>query len=125
MKKIFGVFTAAVLLSICGSAQEYLSPVTTYYMKSNVILERNSNVQMNIIGNPAKDVVVLQISDPNTTQYELTLYSSTGRKVSTILYDHPAGVSTKIINVSQLQRGMYFLVAWNNNLKRSLRVILQ
>jgi hypothetical protein len=125
MKKIYAVFTAALFLSISAFSQQYYNPVTTVYTKSNVMLERNSKVQLNIIGNPATNAITLQISNPVQTKYELSLYSSTGKKVSTVLYEHPAGVSTKAIYVSQLQRGMYFLVALSKDERTSLQVVVQ
>jgi hypothetical protein len=125
MKKVFTFLTAAIVLSITCYSQQYNNPVTSVYTKSNVMLERTSAVQMIIIGNPARNMVVLQISNPIETKYELSLYSSSGRKVTTMLYDHPAGVSTKTISVSGLKQGLYFLVALSKTERRSLQLILQ
>jgi hypothetical protein len=74
MKKIYAVFTAALFLLVSAFSQQYYNPVTTVYTKSNVMLERNSKVQMNIMGNPATNAVTLQISNPVQTKYELSLY---------------------------------------------------
>lgn len=123
MKKIYTVAAALVLISFSARSQQNSGNVS--YANNGIQIQHNSSVQMNIIGNPARDVVTLQISNPNTTKYELSLFSSTGRKVSTTLYDHPAGVSTKTITVAGLQRGMYFLVATGGTEKRSLQVLLQ
>lgn len=130
MKKLSTLVTAAVLFSVYGFAQQvdYPNSVTTYYMKQNVAWMRSPGVQMNIIGNPAKDVIVLQLRDPATKQYELSLYNSSGVKVSSTLYEHTGGVSTKKIDIAQLKPGMYFLVAWNKDIgqkPRTMRVAVQ
>src|SRR5690349_2235972 len=106
MKKICTVLSAAILLSVSAIGQFYNT--SNAYNANN---ERSLKIQMNIIGTPARNAITLQINNPTSTKYELSLYSSTGRKVTTLLYDHPAGVSTKTIYVSQLEQGMYYLVA--------------
>lgn len=129
MKKAFTLITA-VVFSVCGFGQRtnYANSVTTYYMKQNVMWTRSPGIQMNIIGNPAKDMIVLQLKDPHAKQYELSLYNASGVRVSSTLYEHPAGVSTKTIDIANLKPGMYFLVAWNKeNAQRSpaMRVVVQ
>ncbi|MEP6466049.1 MAG: T9SS type A sorting domain-containing protein [Parafilimonas sp.] len=120
MKKIYTVVAFIVFLSISAFSQQYTS-----YDNSGAIIEHPGSVQMHIIGNPVKDIITLQISNPMSVAYELSVYSETGRKVSTMIYDHPAGVSTKAISVSELPDGIYFLVATSNNGKQTFKVIKQ
>ena len=124
MKKIYTLTIALVLISISLYSQDYTNTASTY-TKTNVMVERSSKVQMNVVGNPVKDNIVLQISNPYSTQYEICIFSNTGRKVSTTLYNHQAGVSTKNIYVSELQRGLYFLVLTSKNEQHSMKVVLQ
>jgi len=55
----------------------------------------------------------------------LSLYSSAGRKVTAESYEHPAGVSTKQIYVSQLPPGIYHLVILNQYERKSVEIIKQ
>lgn len=124
MKKIYTVLTAVIFISISAHSQ-YNIGSNAYQANNGVLLEHSSKEQMNILGNPVKDLLTLQISNPDAKQYELSLYSSNGTKVTTVVYNHPSGVSTKTISVSQFQRGMYFLVATSKTERRSLQVLLQ
>lgn len=120
MKKIYTVIVAVVCLYLSGFSQQYTS-----YSNSGVQIQHNGSVQMNIIGNPVKDVITLQISNPISTKYELSVFSESGRKLSTMMYDHPRGVSTKAISVSNLPHGIYFFVATSNEGKQSFKVLKQ
>jgi hypothetical protein len=120
MKKIYTVLAAVVLFSFTAISQQYTS-----YNNSGVQIQHDGRVQMNIIGNPVKDIITLQISNPISTKYEFSLFTESGRKVSTMLYEHPAGVSTKTISVSNLEHGIYFLVAASDNGKQSFKVLKQ
>lgn len=120
MKKVYTFVAAVVFLSFSALSQQYTS-----YDNSSVQLQHDGRVQLNIIGNPVKDVITLQISNPISTKYELSLFSESGTKVSTMIYDHPRGVSTKTISVSDLQHGIYFLVATSNEGKQSFKVLKQ
>ena len=130
MKKIYTVIAAVVMLSSSVKAQQ------ESFEKSNNIAHQikcsyataNDNIvstKVAVIGNPVKDILTLQIANPNSTKYELSLYSSTGRKVTTELYEHPAGVSTKRIYVSQLSPGIYRLVLLNKYERQSIEILKQ
>lgn len=129
MKKIYTAAIAVILLSVSAFSQQNfnLSNNVGHHINiSNASVTENGVVsKMTIIGNPAKDVIHLQVSNPNAVNYELSLYNERGTKVTTMLYNHPAGVSTKDIYVSQFQAGIYFLVARSVNEKRSMQIILQ
>jgi hypothetical protein len=123
MKKIYTVVTAAILLFFSANSQHFTRNVD--YADNNVQIEHNSAEQMKIVGSPVRNIITLQISNPVSTKYELSLYTSTGRKVSTELYNHPAGVSTKTMYTSNLERGIYFLVATSEYGRRSIEVLIQ
>lgn len=130
MKKIYTVVAAVMFLSMSAKSQQQTfteSNNVGHHIKYNNATANDNFVssKMYIIGNPVKDVITLQISNPNQTKYELSLYSVTGRKLISMLYDHPAGVSTKQIYVSELQHGMYYLVATSEYEKRSLKILVQ
>ena len=124
MKKICTIVAAAVLLSVSSFGQSY-TVSNAYNANNGILFERSSKTQMNVIGTPSRNAVTLQISNPSPAKYELSLYSSTGRKVTTVLYDHPAGVSTETIYVPELQHGMYYLVAVSANEQRSINILIQ
>jgi hypothetical protein len=123
MKKIYTVVAAAVLLSFSANSQHFTRNVD--FADNSVQIAHNPAVQMKIVGNPVRNSITLQISNPISTKYELGLYTSTGRKVSTELYNHPAGVSTKTIYTSNLERGIYFIVATSEYGRRSIEVLIQ
>ena len=124
MRKICTIVAAAVLLSVSSFAQSY-TVSNGYNANNGILFEHSSKTQMNVIGTPSRNAVTLQISNPSPAKYELSLYSSTGRKVTTVLYDHPAGVSTETIYVPELQHGMYYLVAVSANEQRSINILIQ
>jgi hypothetical protein len=126
MKKIYAVITAAFFFLGIATAQQnyYMTEVANNAGKTSAIIY-NANSQMAIIGNPVRNTIVLRISNPNNTKYELVLYSSTGEKVTSVLYDHPGGVSTKTIYVADLKPGYYYLDAINKNEVQSLTFVVQ
>ena len=129
MKKIYTVLTAVVLLSVSAISQQSFNVSNNaghHINVSNVSVTENLvPTKMTIIGNPVKDALILQINNPNAVKYELSLYTENGTKVTSILYNHPAGVTTKKIYVSHLEHGMYFLVVRSANEKLSAAVLVQ
>jgi hypothetical protein len=129
MKKIYTVLTAVILLSVSAISQQSfnVSNNAGHHINSSKVATTENLVptKMTIIGNPVKDALILQINNPNAVKYELSLYTENGTKVTSILYNHPAGVTTKKIYVSQLERGMYFLVVRSANEKLSAAVLVQ
>ncbi|MBV9963940.1 MAG: T9SS type A sorting domain-containing protein [Parafilimonas sp.] len=130
MKKIYTVIVAVAALSFSLKAQQ------ESFEKTNNVAHQinysyataNDNIvstQISVIGNPVRDILTLQIANPNSTKYELSLYSSAGRKVTAESYEHPAGVSTKQIYVSQLPPGIYHLVILNQYERKSVEIIKQ
>jgi hypothetical protein len=126
MKKIYAVIAAAIFFVGIATAQQsyYTTEASNNTGKTGPIIY-NASSQMAIIGNPARNAIVLQVSNPNNTKYELVLYSSTGEKVTSLLYDHPGGVSTKTIYVSDLKPGFYYLDAINKNEAQTLKLVVQ
>ncbi len=130
MKKLYTVIASVALLSFSATAQQETfsnsNNVGHHIKYSNAVANDNLvSTKINLMGNPVKDVITLQINNPNQTKYELSLYSSTGRKVISMLYDHPPGVSTKQVYVSELERGTYFLVASSEYEKKSIEILKQ
>lgn len=126
MKKIYAVLIAAIFFAGSAIAQQsyYTTEASNNTGKTGAIIY-NASSQMTIIGNPARNEIILQVSNPNNIKYELVLYSLTGEKVTSLLYDHPGGISTKTIYVSDLKPGMYYLDAINKNEVQSLKIVVQ
>ncbi len=120
MKKIYTVLAAALFIFSSVYSQQSIS-----YANSGVLIKHDGSIQMNVIGNPVRNVITLQISNPVSTKYELSLFTENGQKVTTMLYDHPAGISTKQIYVSSLPHGFYFLVATTNTGRQSLKLFIE
>ncbi|MEO8711971.1 MAG: T9SS type A sorting domain-containing protein [Parafilimonas sp.] len=129
MKKIYTVLTAVILLSVSAISQQSFNVsnnIGHHINISNVAATENLvPTKMTIIGNPVRDAIILQINNPDAVKYELSLYNENGTKVSSILYNHPAGVSTETMYVSQLEHGMYFLIARSANEKLSMNLLVE
>jgi hypothetical protein len=126
MKKIYAVIIAAIFFVGVTIAQQnyYMTEVANNTGKAGPVIY-NASSKMTIIGNPVRNTIVLEVSNPNATKYELVLYSSTGEKVTSLLYNHPGGVSTKTIYVDDLKPGYYYLDAINKNEVQSLKLVVQ
>ena len=126
MKKLFTSIFAASL--ICFTVHAQISP---YYTNAaaNDIVGKQSMVKtpaaINLVSNSVKGAINIKISNPNSSRYEISLYSTNGQKITSILYDHPAGVSLKTMYVSPGVHGMYYLVAIGEGEKHSMKVFIQ
>ena len=101
MKKVF-IVAALVLISSAAFTQTY--------NQSNLFYNTNKTY-VRFVENPAKGQINIQISNPYSEKYNLSLYSLAGQKITETSFTHPGGVSTTTLYVSVNLRGMYFLVA--------------
>lgn len=115
MKKIFTIL-AATLITFTAFSQTY-NQSSLFYNTNKTYIRLDEN--------PVKGQVNIQISNPYTEKYDLSLYSLNGEKVSEISFTHPGGVSTKTMYIPDGIKGLYFLVARTPEGKQSLKVFIQ
>ena len=72
--------------------------ITPYFQKANII-------EVNIFPNPAKHILNIQISNENQSYLDMEVISSTGQVKKKINFKH----EIEQINISDLQKGIYFL----------------
>jgi hypothetical protein len=126
MKKLFTSIFAAILIFFTVHAQ-----ISPYYTNAavNDIVGKQSMVKtaavINLVSNSVKGTINIKISNPNNSRYEISLYSTNGQKIPSILYDHPAGVSLKTMYVPSGVQGMYYLVVIGEGEKHSMKVFVQ
>lgn len=120
MKKLI-ILVAVCLISVASFSQSYFQQ-SVY---NNSTAENKYKTSVNIIGNPARGEINIRLSNANNAKYDMSLYSNTGQKVTSIAYDHPGGVSTKTIYVPEGVKGLYYLVVLTNNEKQSIKVFIQ
>lgn len=114
MKKIF-IASLILLVSKLSVAQpDY---------KSNVA--NTSVASVRVIGNPTHDAINIQLNDPLSEKYDLSLYSLSGQKITSLSFTNPVGVSSKEMYLPQGLEGMYFLVATTKNGRISIKILIQ
>ena len=124
MKKAFTVF-AAIFFSGAAFTQ------TIYTINNNRIpgnalaTQIAPGTRINIMQNPVRGAINFQITNPLNTKYEISLYSGNGQKVTSILYEHPAGTSLKTMYVPTGVKGMYYLVVRSQSEKRTAKILIE
>src|SRR5579885_1261539 len=91
--------------------------------KSNVVNPSVASVR--VIGNPVHGVINIQLSDPVSEKYDLSLYSMDGQKITSLSFINPVGVSSKEIYLRSGMGGMYLFVATTKNGRISMKVLIQ
>jgi uncharacterized protein YxeA len=115
MKKAF-IIAALMLISSAAFTQAY--------NQSNLFYNTNKTY-VRFVENPAKGQINIQISNPYSEKYDLSLYSLAGQKITETSFAHTGGVSTITLYVPVNLRGMYFLVAKTTEGHQSLKILIQ
>ncbi len=120
MKKLI-ILVAIFFTSLSVFSQSYFQQ-SVY---NNSTAENANRTLVNIIGNPARGAINIRLSNPNSTKYDMSLYSLNGQKITSISYNHPGGVSTKTIYTPAGLSGLYYLVILTENEKQSIKIFIQ
>ncbi|HRH49635.1 MAG TPA: hypothetical protein PLP23_12845 [Panacibacter sp.] len=92
---------------------------------SIIILRKNgSSAIIDLLGNPVKDVINLNISNDAASVYELALYTMDGRKILSQRYAHPGGSGKVSLKVPGNVRGNCILRISNGTNEQSLKIIV-
>lgn len=124
MKKAFTVFAA---MCISGAAfTQTIYTIDNNRIPGNALAKQiTPGTRINIMQNPARGAINFQITNPVNTKYEVSLYSGDGQKITSILYEHPAGTSLKTMYVPTGVKGMYYLVVRSQTEKRTAKVLIE
>ena len=112
MKK---VFTAIAVMFIS------LTAFNQTYNQSSLFYNTNKTY-LKLIDNPTQGQLNIQISNPYSERYNLSLYSLNGQKITEEPFKHSGGISTKPMYLSAGISGMYFLVAKTKEGQQSFKV---
>ena len=124
MKKALTFLTAA-FLSVTMFAQPTYT-ISNSRIPGNALATQNApGTRINLLQNPARGMINFQISNPVNTKYEISLYSMNGQKITSILYEHPAGTSLKTMYVPTGVKGIYYLVVRNESEKHFAKVLIE
>lgn len=118
MKKISSFI--AVLLIISIPAMSQVKSNNTSFINNSTVTPGITS-QVNIIGNPVRGSVIVQIKNPHPVQLELSVYNEAGTEKNTMVYNHPGGISTKSINVANDADGLYFLVVNSKSGRKTIQ----
>ena len=120
MKKLI-ILVAITLITISGFCQSYFQQ-TVY---NNSTAGNKYQTSVNVIGNPARGAIIFRLSNPNNTHYNITLYSTTGQRITSIDYNHPGGVSTQTMYVPEGVSGLFYLVLLSHDEKQTVKLFIQ
>ncbi len=96
-----------------------------YSYSSVIIMRKNGVATIDLLGNPVKNVINLNITNSNTANYSLELFTIDGRKVTTQTYSHIGGTSKVSMNVPSNVKGTCLLRITSGNDKQTIKVIIE
>ena len=124
MKKAFTVFAAIVIYGAAFTQTVYT--IHNNRIPGNALATQIApGTRLNIMQNPVKGAINFQITNPVNTKYEISLYSGNGQKITSILYEHPAGISLKTIYAPTGGKGMFYLVVRSQSEKRTAKILIE
>lgn len=118
MKKIYTLLAATMIFSISSFSQ-------TVYKVNDITVENKNIQEVSLISNPVKGAINVKISNPNSVQYSIMLYSTTGQRITSVQYNHPGGVSTETMYVPDGVSGLYYLVVRTKEQQKSMKVFIE
>jgi hypothetical protein len=87
-------------------------------------LNSDENFNMNVYPNPSTGIVNVTLPYTDSAS-ELTIYDMSGQKVFSTTVNIPEKDNIKHIDMSGYQRGVYFIRLNNNNIVKTVKLILQ
>jgi len=120
---------AIVLAAIFFTAAAFAQPdftVSSDRTPGNLLATQNApGTRIVLMQNPARGMLNFQVSNPANTTYEISLYSARGQKITSVLYQHPAGTSLKTMYVPIGVKGIYYLIVRNESERLSTKVLVE
>jgi len=124
MKQAVTVFTA-LLIYVAASAQTLYTIDNNRIPGNGLATQIAPGTRINVVQNPVRGAINFQITNPISTKYEISLYSPKGQKITSILYEHPAGTSLKTMYVPDGVKGIYYLVVRSESEKRTAKILVE
>ena len=124
MKQALTVFTT-LFIYVAASAQT-LYTIDNNRIPGNALATQIApGTKINVTQNPVRGAINFQITNPLSTKYEISLYSPNGQKITSILYEHPAGTSLKTMYVPDGVKGIYYLVVRSESEKQTAKILVE
>ena len=124
MKQAVTVFTA-LLIYVAASGQTQYTIDNHRIPGNGLATQIAPGTRINVLQNPVRGAINFQITNPVNTKYEISLYSSNGQKITSILYEHPSGTSLKTMYVPDGVKGIYYLVVRSEREKRTAKILVE
>ena len=124
MKKALTIFTAIVIYAAASAQTQYT--IDNNRIPGNALATQIApGTRINVMQNPVRGAINFQITNPVNTRYEISLYSPNGQKITSILYEHPAGTSLKTMYVPDGVKGIYYLVVRSEGEKHTAKILVE
>lgn len=96
-----------------------------FIYSSQVTIKSVGKTNLELIGNPAKDVVKLAIHQPEAALFTVALLTVNGNRISNTIYRHAGGSTVMDVKVAMLPAGLYVLQISSNYTSKSFKVAVQ
>ncbi|HPS27354.1 MAG TPA: C10 family peptidase, partial [Bacteroidales bacterium] len=115
-----------ISLTSTNSAGSDTETKTNYiYVYSTAdVEEQELSKNIMLFPNPAQDFITIQTNAFDASEISLKVYDILGNSVADNLYSHNAGVKQIVVNLSSLERGLYFITLNTGKHSVTKKVIL-
>ena len=90
-----------------------------------IIIRKDINTIIDVLGNPVKSTINLNISNKDAATYQLVLYSLNGIKLGSMMYNHSGGTGFVTMPVPANAKGQCILQIINGNEKQMVKVVVE
>ena len=109
------------MISFAAEAQSGNFTATSFYK------DRQSKPGITLLSNPVENRTIhLNVNNNFAAKYQISVFSATGYKITSVMYDHQAGESTVDVSLpSGTQKGLYYVsVMGKDGSNQSIRTIV-
>lgn len=89
-----------------------------------VTIKKSGKANIELIGNPVKNVVRLAIHQPETATFSAEIISLNGRRISNTIYQHNGGSAVYNINIPAVAPGMYLIKVSSATSKETFKLMV-
>lgn len=89
------------------------------------IRTNKSDIQFSIAPNPNNGIFEIRINALKNTEYNLIVYNVAGQSIMHTVFNIMQGANTKLINLNDIENGMYFISLTSNEGSTTQNIIIQ
>ncbi len=97
----------------------------SYFYSGIIILRKGAVTNIDLLGNPVKNVINLSISNNDAANYKFELFTVDGRRLAVQNYVHVAGTNNVSVNVPANAKGNCILKVINGSEQQSFKIIVE